>query len=339
MAQITAALLPNGRQQFVDQNGTPIVGGQVAFYVPGTTTPKDTWQDPYQAVLNTNPVILDSLGSAAIYGAGQYRQIVWDSLGNELWDALTNGYPVNPAIFGLQTAIASAATTDIGSSATQNVLITGTTSITSFGTSASVNTPIYLVQFQASLTLVNSAALNLPGSGDITTQASDWLLAQYDGSGNWEVVAFFPSNGLPQLTLMNTWTGGQSFTGTTDSTIDYTSVTALHTNSVGYLGAPFNTQNTSYTFVLSDSGKTINHTAAGAHTWTIPASSSVAFPIGTVINLRNSGAGAVTIAASGGVTLNKAGSSSTGSRTLSQYGAAGIVKEDTDTWYITGIVT
>jgi microcystin-dependent protein len=76
--------------QFIDSNGAPLAGGSVTFYVPGTTTAKDTWQDGGQTVLNTNPVTLDSLGSALIYGSGSYRQVVRDINGNIIWDQLTS---------------------------------------------------------------------------------------------------------------------------------------------------------------------------------------------------------------------------------------------------------
>lgn len=82
-------ILPKGRTQFADSNGAPLAGGSVAFYVPGTLTPKDTWQDAGNVTLNANPVTLDSAGSATIYGAGQYRQIVKDAAGNTLFDGLT----------------------------------------------------------------------------------------------------------------------------------------------------------------------------------------------------------------------------------------------------------
>lgn len=84
-----ATLLPNGRQVFDDANGQPLVGGFVYFYIPNTTTTKQTWKDPLQTQLNQNPVILDVLGSAVIYGSGAYRQIVQDSSGNTIWDQLT----------------------------------------------------------------------------------------------------------------------------------------------------------------------------------------------------------------------------------------------------------
>lgn len=83
---MTAVLLPNGKQQFIDINGKPLVGGTVGMYVPNTLITKITWQDSGQLVLNTNPIILDSRGQALIYGSGVYRQIVRDSHGNLIWD-------------------------------------------------------------------------------------------------------------------------------------------------------------------------------------------------------------------------------------------------------------
>lgn len=84
-----ATLLPPGEITFLDANGAPLANGKVYFYIPSTSTPKDTWQDSGQTVLNTNPVVLDSAGRAIIYGSGSYRQVVEDSLGNVIWDQLT----------------------------------------------------------------------------------------------------------------------------------------------------------------------------------------------------------------------------------------------------------
>lgn len=84
------SILPKGRTQFADSNGAPLAGGSVAFYIPGTTTPKDTWQDAGQVALNTNPVLLDSAGSALIYGSGAYRSVVKDAAGNTIYDAVTD---------------------------------------------------------------------------------------------------------------------------------------------------------------------------------------------------------------------------------------------------------
>lgn len=87
---MSAVLLPNGKQQFIDINGKPLVGGSVYFYIPSTLIFKDTWKNAGQTILNTNPIILDSRGQAIIYGTGIYRQIVKDSAGNLIWDQLTS---------------------------------------------------------------------------------------------------------------------------------------------------------------------------------------------------------------------------------------------------------
>ncbi len=93
---MTASILPNGLNQFIDINGNPLVGGTVTFYQPDSLILKDTWQDSDQTILNTNPIILDSRGQAIIYGYGVYRQRVKDELGNLIWDAETAS-PYTPA--------------------------------------------------------------------------------------------------------------------------------------------------------------------------------------------------------------------------------------------------
>lgn len=89
---VSANLLPNGRQQFSDGNGKPYAGGSVFFYVPTTTTFKNTWSDPEKSSLNTNPVLLDANGEAVIFGDGEYRQILKDVNGNQIWDQISIQY-------------------------------------------------------------------------------------------------------------------------------------------------------------------------------------------------------------------------------------------------------
>lgn len=79
-------LLPNGKQQFLDINGKPLVGGKVYHYTVSTLTPKATYQDIGQTIPNTNPVILDARGQAAIYGTGNYRQVLTDATDVQIWD-------------------------------------------------------------------------------------------------------------------------------------------------------------------------------------------------------------------------------------------------------------
>lgn len=71
-----AVALPQGKQQFFTDAGAFLAGGKVYAYIAGTSTPKDTYTTAAQTIANTNPVILNSRGEAAIYWAGAYDVIL-----------------------------------------------------------------------------------------------------------------------------------------------------------------------------------------------------------------------------------------------------------------------
>lgn len=60
------------RLQVFDNEGKILDGGKLYFFALGTTTPKETYQDINGTATNTNPVILDSVGSSQIYLNGSY---------------------------------------------------------------------------------------------------------------------------------------------------------------------------------------------------------------------------------------------------------------------------
>ena len=100
-----------------------------------------------------------------------------------------------------------------------------------------------------------------------------------------------------------------------------------------------NSQSTAYTLVLADAGKHILHPSADttARTFTIPANSSVAFPVGTVVSFVNqNAAGVVTIAITTD-TMRLAGAGTTGSRTLAANGTATALKITSTQWIISGV--
>jgi hypothetical protein len=110
------------------------------------------------------------------------------------------------------------------------------------------------------------------------------------------------------------------------------------TDAVGFRNTPVNSQSGAYTLVLADSGKTILHPSADttARTFTIPANSSVAYPVGTVLTFVNqNGAGVVTIAITTD-TMRLSPAGTTGSRTLAANGVATCVKLTSTEWIITG---
>lgn len=106
---------------------------------------------------------------------------------------------------------------------------------------------------------------------------------------------------------------------------------------VGYREAPRNAQTGNYTLVLADRGKSVvmGDGTATAITATIPANSSVAFPIGTVIIFVNLNTVGLSIAITTD-TLTLANSTTTGTRTLARNGLATCVKINTTSWLISG---
>ena len=88
----------------------------------------------------------------------------------------------------------------------------------------------------------------------------------------------------------------------------------------------------SYTLQLSDSGKLIEMNVATANNLTVPLNSSVAFPIGTKIDILQTGAGQTTILPEYGVTINAV----SGLKLSEQWAAATLVKRDTNTWVLIG---
>jgi hypothetical protein len=95
----------------------------------------------------------------------------------------------NSLLSASETAIASAATCDLGAANALFVQITGTTTITSFGSGAN---KLRFVRFAQALTLThNAAALILLGNASRTTAAGDVGLYASDASGNWRERAYF----------------------------------------------------------------------------------------------------------------------------------------------------
>jgi len=91
---------------------------------------------------------------------------------------------------------------------------------------------------------------------------------------------------------------------------------------------------TSYTAVLADAGRAafLTMTNASASTFTIPANSSVAFPVGSVIEGAQLGAGQLTLTPGSGVTIN----GTPGLKIAAQFGTFGLLKTATDTWLAYG---
>ena len=99
-------------------------------------------------------------------------------------------------------------------------------------------------------------------------------------------------------------------------------------------------QTNDYTAVIADTYQVLELMNKGtAIAYRIPTNASVAFPIGTVLNILNIGAGLCTISAvtSGTTTILSAGAVAA-APTLAQYRSAACIKTGTDTWYVVGAI-
>lgn len=88
---------------------------------------------------------------------------------------------------------------------------------------------------------------------------------------------------------------------------------------------------TAYTLVLTDSAKVVTLSNGSAITLTVPTNASVAFAIGSQVNLVQLGAGQVTVTSS--ATIRSQGSKL---KLNGQYAAASLLKVAADEWVLIG---
>lgn len=111
-----------------DNNGNALAGGKVYFYEPGTTNLQTIWNDADEAVIATNPVVLDAYGRKEVFAKGLYDIAIVEA----------NGSPASP----LETISEVYYKVDVASSAL---------------TIASVSSTPYAASSTGKLLLVNSA--------------------------------------------------------------------------------------------------------------------------------------------------------------------------------------
>jgi hypothetical protein len=128
----------------------------------------------------------------------------------------------------------------------------------------------------------------------------------------------------------NTLTGVVTLTGT--QTLTNKTLTDPKIN------LAFDAETASYTAVLANNGQVVTMDNGSANTFSIPTNASVAFPIGTQINVLQIGAGQTTIQAvtSGTTTIQSTGATAAAPKLRVRYSAATCLKAGTDLWYVFG---
>jgi hypothetical protein len=102
-----------------------------------------------------------------------------------------------------------------------------------------------------------------------------------------------------------------------------------------------NDQTATYTAVITDNrNKLVRMSVSTANDFQIPTNASVAFPIGSVINVTQLGSGETTIKAvtPGTTTIQSTGATATAPKLRAQHSAASCIKVASDTWLVVGDV-
>jgi len=170
-----------------------------------------------------------------------------------------------------------------------------------------------------------------------------------NGSTAWNSLGYTGAGDIEGVTASTGLSGGGT-SGTVSLSID-TAVTAdlstaqTLTNKTltdPKINLALNAQTgTTYTFALTDNGRLVTASNASAQTYSIPTNASVAFPVGTQINIIQIGAGQVTINAvtSGTTTVASTGATATAPKLRAQYSSATCIKAATDLWYVVGDIS
>jgi hypothetical protein len=109
-------------------------------------------------------------------------------------------------------------------------------------------------------------------------------------------------------------------------------------NLAGLTFSNINSQtSTTYTFALTDANNTFVTLAnASAIALTIPTNAVVAFPVGTILNFGQTGAGQVTIAGSATVTVTSTGAVAATPKTRVQYSVGSAIQTSANNWLVIG---
>jgi hypothetical protein len=168
---------------------------------------------------------------------------------------------------------------------------------------------------------------------EVTTVGTDAVLwAQFSGAGTVTAGTNVSVSGL-QVSVVDapTFSGlvtasatGVAFSDGTQTKIGVPSITTISQKTDSYTLAS-----------LTERDTIIEISKGSATTLTIPADSTVNYPVGTTLDVIQTGSGQVTIAGAGGVTVN----ATPGLKLRTQWSSATLLKRAADTWLVFGDLT
>jgi microcystin-dependent protein len=123
-------------------------------------------------------------------GSANWPKIGWLDATAHAWNVQIGGGAAN---------LASATTTDLCSVPQNYLTVTGTTTITGFGSTCAAGV-VKLITFNNVLTLTyNATSLIIPGAANVSTTAGDQAAVIALGGGNWQVAQYTTAAGTPLI--------------------------------------------------------------------------------------------------------------------------------------------
>jgi hypothetical protein len=297
---------------------TPVIHG---IYLPGTHTIifEGTTDDAFETTFaageptaDRTVTLPDASGTIALSGT---ISLGTDTTGNYMSD-LTQGTGVtithtpgegSNATIAIGQAVGTSASVTFA-----NLTLTG--DLTVSGTTTSINTATLNVA--DNIVVLNNDVTGSPSENagiEVERGTSANVLVRWnETSDKWEAT----NDGTTYGNLVTT-----ADTGTVSSSMIANVVT--------------NAQSASYTLVLSDKDKIVEMGVGSANNLTVPLNATVAFPIGSQINILQTGSGQTTIVATGGVTIN----ATPGLKMRAQWSYATLVKRAENTWVLVGDIS
>jgi hypothetical protein len=197
---------------------------------------------------------------------------------------------------------------------------------------AAVTTVARTLLAQATQALMRTNGLGLSSDGSTLVAAADYAAMRALLAMTQADIAGLTTGAAPQFAALDIGHASDTTLGRTSA-----GIVNVENRDLAFAEPDISAQTgTNYTLTLADKGRIVTMSNASANTLTIPPNSSVAFPIGTIINALQIGAGATTIAGASGVTVN--GLSAGTGEIDSRWQGAALTKIGTDSWVISGAV-